>query len=362
MKYLVGMSGGIDSSVTAAKLKKAGHDVIGLHMSFWSEEGCTNRCCSAEDMKWAKQVTESFDIPFHLINLRDEFYKQVVQKAFLVPYEQGSTPNPCVTCNRVLRFSVLLEKAKELGADKVCTGHYSILEESGEKKRLKRGVDPEKDQSYFLHRLTQKQLRNIDFPLGEFKKDEVKKLAEEWGLVNPKRKKLESQDLCFIPEKTVEPFLKRNLDNKFWREGDIVSRDGKKVGKHRGLPFYTLGQRKGLHIGGLEEPLYVIGKNTEKNELIVGEQDESKTSHITLNNLNLIEDEIDESKTYQIQYRYQGGLCPGKIRRTSKPYNDTRGNLWDAEVELKEAEAEITPGQFVVIYDGDYCLGGGEIV
>lgn len=360
MKYLVGMSGGMDSSVTAVKLKKEGHEVVGVHMILWAEDMHKNKCCNTSDLMFARQVATRYDIPFYTMDFREVFKKRIVEDAYLKIYEQGKTPNPCVSCNRNIRFGALLEKGLELGMDKICTGHYAkVLEEDGVFK-LRAGVDKSKDQSYFLHRVTQRKLAKMHFPLGDMLKSEVKKLAAEWDLINDKREKLESQDLCFLPEKTPEAFLKRNLE-KTWSDGDIVTLAGKKVGDHRGLPFYTTGQRKGLEIGGLEDPLYVIGKNEETNQLIVGKEDEGFQKLIRLRNLNIIHD-FDETKSYGLKIRYAGKTLAGKIKKIGEPYHDDSGELWDGEVELLEAIKGVTPGQFVVFYDGEYCLGGGEIV
>jgi tRNA-specific 2-thiouridylase len=360
MKYLVGMSGGIDSSVAAVKLKKEGHEVVGVHMILWAEDMNKNKCCNTSDLMFARQVAKKYDIPFYTMDFREIFKKRIVEDAYLKVYASGKTPNPCVSCNRNIRFGALLEKALELGMDKVCTGHYAkVVEEEGIFK-LRAGVDTSKDQSYFLHRVTQEKLSRMHFPLGDLLKSEVKKLAAEWGVINENREKKESQDLCFLPEKTPEPFLKRNLE-KTWSDGDIVTLEGKKVGDHRGLPFYTTGQRKGLEIGGLEDPLYVVGKNEETNQLIVGKKDQGFQKQIRLKNLNVIH-KFDEGRPYGLKIRYGGQTLQGTVKRVGESYRDDSGELWDGEVELTEAIKGVTPGQFVVIYDGEFCLGGGEIV
>lgn len=361
MKYLVGMSGGIDSSVAAVKLKKEGHDVVGIHMILWAEDMNKNKCCNTADMMFARQVASNFDIPFFTVDFRDVFKREIVDNAYLNKYKEGLTPNPCVSCNRNIRFGALLDTAMRLALDKVCTGHYARIEEDGEEYKLRAAVDKTKDQSYFLHRLTQDKLAKIHFPLGEMTKVEVKKLAKKWGLINLNRHKLESQDLCFLPEKTPEPFLKRNLPEKYWKEGDITKRK-KLIGKHSGLPFYTIGQRKGLDIGGLEEPLYVIGKDEKDNSLIVGTEDQGFNSKISLRNLNIIPPGLDKSKKYDFKIRFAGQSYPGKIKQVGDSYEDEAGELWNAEVRLDEKIRGITPGQFLVIYDEEYCLGGGEII
>lgn len=363
MKYLVGMSGGVDSSVAAVKLKKAGHEVVGVHMILWAEDLHKNKCCNTSDLMFARQVAQRYDIPFYTMDFREVFKQRIVEDAYLKVYQKGMTPNPCVSCNRNIRFGALLEKALELGMDKVCTGHYAkIEEEEGGVYRLRAGKDTSKDQSYFLHRVTQDKLQHMHFPLGDMLKSEVMELGKEWGVMNQKRFKRESQDLCFLPEKTPEPFLKRHLDEDEWQGGDIVTESGEKVGDHRGLPFYTIGQRKGLDIGGLEEPLYVIGKNEPENQVVVGTKDRGFSKTIRLRNCNLIEDEIDESRPYEIKIRYAGRPHRGTIKKVGDAYADDSGTLWDAEVELEEEIQGITPGQYVVLYDGEYCLGGGEIL
>lgn len=360
MKYLVGMSGGIDSSVAAVQLKKEGHEVIGIHMILWAEDLHKNKCCNTADLMWARHVATRYEIPFYTIDFREVFQKRIVKDAYLSVYEEGMTPNPCVSCNRNIRFGALLEKGLELGVDKVCTGHYAKVEEEQGIFRLKAGKDTSKDQSYFLHRVTQKKLAHMHFPLGELLKSEVIELARTWGLINPNRVKKESQDLCFLPEKTPEPFLKRNLQ-KNWEEGDIVTIQGKKMGNHRGLPFYTMGQRKGLEIGGLSEPLYVLSKDRVNNRLIVGKKEQGTISRIPLRNFSLIASDFDESKMYDLKIRYAGKPFKGRIRRVGEPYQDDSGELWNAELELEKPLEAVTPGQFVVLYDSEYCLGGGEI-
>jgi len=361
MKYLVGMSGGIDSSVSAVKLKKEGHDVVGVHMILWSEDIHYNKCCNTADMMFAREVARRHDIPFYTVDFRDVFKQKIVDEQYLGKYEEGLTPNPCVSCNRYIRFGALLDTALRLGLEKICTGHYARVEDGDGDYRLKAGVDKSKDQSYFLHRLTQEQLDKIYFPLGEMTKDEVKKLAKKWKLINLNRKKLESQDLCFLPEDTPEPFLRRNLYPKYWQEGDIVTSRKKLLGRHRGLPFYTIGQRKGLDIGGLEEPLYVIGKDEENNQIIVGTEEQGWSKNIYVKNLNLIPEKLEKGKKYTYKIRYAGKGIPGKIKLEGESSSDEYGELWSGKITLDEKIKGITPGQFVVIYDGDYCLGGGEI-
>jgi tRNA-specific 2-thiouridylase len=362
MKYLVGMSGGIDSSVAAVKLKKEGHEVIGVHMILWAEDQHKNKCCNTADMMWARQVCDRFEMPFYTLNFKEIFKARIVEDAFLNPHREGKTPNPCVSCNRNIRFGAMLEKGLELGVDKVCTGHYAKVEEKEGVFRLKQGMDRTKDQSYFLHRVTQEKLAKMHFPLGEMVKDDVKKLAEEWGLVNPNKVKLESQDLCFLPEDTPEPFLKRHLEPGLFESGDMVTESGEKVGEHRGLLSYTMGQRRGLDIGGLEEPLYVIGKDEEKNQLILGTAEEGLQSTGRLRKLSLIDPDFDENRTYDLKLRYRGQGVRGTVKRVGEPYSDDSGELWDAVVEFDEPQRMVTPGQFMVIYDGEYCLGGGEVV
>lgn len=362
MKYLVGMSGGVDSSVAAVKLKQAGHEVVGVHMILWAEDMHKNKCCNTSDLMFARQVATRYEIPFYTMDFREVFRKRIVEDAYLDVYAEGMTPNPCVSCNRNIRFGALLDKALELGMDKVVTGHYAKIDEVDGVYRLRAGVDSSKDQSYFLHRVTQEKLSKMHFPLGKMTKAEVKKLGAEWGVMNEKRFKRESQDLCFLPEKTPEPFLKRQLSEDQWQEGDIVTQEGEKVGDHRGLPFYTTGQRKGLDIGGLEEPLYVIGKDESQNQLVVGKREDGFQDKILLRNLSLIEIDLDEDQDYEFRIRYGGQLHRGRLKRIGEPYGDDSGELWDAEIQLEEPIQGITSGQFAVLYQDEYCLGGGEIV
>jgi len=361
MKYLVAMSGGVDSSVSAVKLKKEGHEVIGVHILFWAEDQQKNKCCDESDMVFAHKVAVDHDIPFFTMDFTELFKEKIVDDAFLKIYEEGMTPSPCVSCNKLIKFGALLEEAKKFSVDKICTGHYAKVEEDAGEYSLRAGKDKSKDQSYFLHRLTQDQLGEIYFPLEDMTKEEVMELGKEWKLINENRTKTESQDLCFIPEKTPEPFLKRHLDQRLWKEGDIFTDEGEKVGEHRGLPFYTIGQRKGLDIGGLEEPLYVIGKDEQNNKLFVGKKEEGSWDSLTLRNLNIIPKDFDESKTYDLTIRYAGKPHKGIVKRIGESYSDDYGELFDAEVGFEEEIQGITPGQYLVIYDGEYCLGGGEI-
>lgn len=356
------MSGGVDSSVAAVKLKQEGHEVVGVHMILWAEDIRNNKCCNTADMMFARQVADSYDIPFYTLDFNKVFKEKIVGDAFLSIYEEGRTPNPCVSCNRNIRFGALLDKARELGMDKVVTGHYAHIDKVDGVYKLRSGVDKSKDQSYFLHRVTQDKLKHMHFPLGNMTKKEVLELGKEWGVINENKVRRESQDLCFIPEKSPEPFLKRQLDQKHWKSGDMINASGEKLGEHRGLPFYTIGQRRGIELGGLEDPLYVIGKDEEENKLVLGSKDEGGVSKLKIRNLNLIDPNFDEAGDYDFRIRYGGSLLSGKLKRVGGSYSDDSGELHDAELELSEKAHGITPGQYVVIYDGDYCLGGGEII
>ncbi|MBI2038292.1 MAG: tRNA 2-thiouridine(34) synthase MnmA, partial [Candidatus Nealsonbacteria bacterium] len=258
-KVVVAMSGGIDSSVAAALLKKQGYNIVGVFMKFWKEpdgQGGWNRCCSPDSERRARMVAKILGIPFYVFNFEKEFKKRIVDE-FLKGYKEGITPNPCVICNKEIKFGLLLKKALELNADFIATGHYARLRQG----KLYRGGDEKKDQSYFLWQLDQSQLKKVLFPVGSYTKNYVRKLAKKFKL--PVLNIPESMEICFVPDK-LDDFLKRYLKPK---PGLIMTSEGKEIGRHQGLPFYTIGQRKGIELSG--GPYYVVGKDTKKNILIV---------------------------------------------------------------------------------------------
>lgn len=359
-KVIVAMSGGIDSSVAAALLKGAGFNVIGVFMKFWSEPekdgliGAWNRCCSPEAEIRARKVAKILKIPFYIFNFEKEFKKKIVDY-FLKEHKKGRTPNPCVVCNKEIKFGLLLEKTLSLDADFVATGHYArsnlltnpTIVKNVSEARLFRAKDKLKDQSYFLWQLNQEQLKHIIFPIGEYARDEVKKLAKKFKLPVLKTKK--SVEICFV-QKTINDFLRKYLKEK---PGKIVDKNGKILGEHKGLWFYTIGQRKGIFLSG--GPFYVLDKNLRKNLLIVtkNEKDLYK-KELQVKNVNWISDkepDLPLKVVAKIRYRHKAALAIITKCLRSKVYN----------LEFKVAQRAITPGQSVVFYKGDELLGGGII-
>jgi tRNA-specific 2-thiouridylase len=350
-KVVVAMSGGVDSSVAAALLAQQGFDVVGMMLRLWNEPGEeSNRCCSPDAMTMARRVAEKLSIPFYAVDAQDIFYETVVQY-FINGYAQCITPNPCLICNRFIRWDFLLNHVLTLGASFMATGHYVRLQQDEAGKiQLLRAVDSEKDQSYVLHTLTQDQLRYSLFPLGEYTKPQVRGLARQLNL--PVAERPDSQDLCFLGESDYRAFLIRHAPG-IDQPGPILNKDGIQIGVHRGLAFYTIGQRKGLGISAAD-PLYVMSKDSSRNALIVGHQDELGQSELIADNVNWVSGvSPKESFRAQVKIRYKAHEEIGVVTPTS---NNT------LHIQFDKPLRDITPGQAVVIYNLDICLGGGTIV
>jgi len=346
------MSGGVDSSVAAALLVEQGYSVIGIMLRLWSEPGTENenRCCTPDDMAIAKRVAARLGIPFYAVDAQEYFYREVVE-GFIDGYRAGITPNPCVRCNQNVRWGLLLNQARMMGADYLATGHYARLDrgENG-KLRLRRGVDEHKDQSYVLSVLNQNQLEHTLFPLGEYRKEEVRSLASKFRLAPAK--KSDSQDLCFLGSQDYRNFLLRNAP-EVAQPGRIVNRNGETIGEHQGLAFYTIGQRKGLGISS-PEPLYVLGKDVDQNILVVGEKADLGCSELTAVGFNWISGEVPRSPLRaQVKIRYKATAAGALL----VPLD---GN--EVHMRFDHPLRDITPGQRAVAYDGDVVLGGGMIV
>jgi tRNA-specific 2-thiouridylase len=352
-RVVVAMSGGVDSSTTAWFLKERGYEVIGATMCIGVTDRTQKgpaRCCGLADIEDARRIALQLEIPFYVFYLRDEFEKEVIQY-FCEEYAKGRTPNPCILCNERIKFGSFWEKAKEFGADFISTGHYarSEFDEEGDRHILKKGIDQKKDQSYVLFSLTQDQLRHILFPLGEYRKEEVRRKALQLGL--SVHDKPESQEVCFIQDPSYHPFLKERLEGSI-EPGPIIDKNGHVLGKHKGIPFYTIGQRRGLHLAK-GKPLYVIGIDREKNALVVGEEKEVYADTFIVNPVNWIMSpgrRSSFSAQVKIRYNHPGAVALLSLKEKAE---------W--EIRFRSPQKAITPGQAAVFYDGETVLGGGWI-
>jgi tRNA-uridine 2-sulfurtransferase len=350
-KVAVAMSGGVDSSVAAALLKEQGYEVIGMMLRLWSEPGRedSNRCCTPDSMAQARRVSAILDIPFYVIDAKDVFRETVVEY-FLEGYARGETPNPCLICNRKIRWTFLLDHALALSADFMATGHYArrMKDEVGRVKLL-RAVDQSKDQSYVLHVLNQEKLKHALFPIGGYTKPEIRQIAEKHGLPTASRK--DSQDLCFLAGEDYRNFIKRNAAEML-QPGEIVRRDGRSLGGHTGLANYTIGQRKGLGVAS-PVPLYVLGKNAAENTLIVGTQEELGSLELTAHDVNWVGGETPlEPFRAQVKIRYTAKEAEASVTPVG---TDLVRVLFDAP------QRDVTAGQAAVFYQGDVLIGGGII-
>lgn len=351
-KVALAMSGGVDSSVAGALLKEQGYEVIGMMMRLWSEPGKeeSNRCCTPDSMAMARRVAAKLDIPFYVIDAKDVFREKVVQY-FLEGYAAGGTPNPCLLCNRQIRWTYLLDHALAMGVDFMATGHYARKQtnEMGFHE-LMRAIDPLKDQSYVLHVLTQEKLQNALFPVGEYSKAEIRQMAEKHGL--PVHKRPDSQDLCFLAGEDYRDFIQRN-DPNMLIPGVITRQDGQIVGEHNGLANYTIGQRKGLGVPS-PVPLYVLKKDAVTNRLIIGEADELGTGSLQAKEINWISGSPPhEPFRAKIKIRYTAKEAPGVVI----PLNHGQ----EVQVQFDAPQRDVTPGQAAVFYVGDVVYGGGII-
>lgn len=351
---VVGLSGGVDSSVAALLLKQQGYNVIGLFMLNW-EENDENGVCSAEkDFEDVKRVADKIGIPYYTVNYSKEYLDRVF-KYFLDEYERGLTPNPDVLCNREIKFGPFLEHALKLGADYVATGHYCKRVDKDNKVYLYKSFDKNKDQTYFLNQVSQKQLKNVLFPLADLDKKEVRKIAEEYGLVTAEKK--DSTGICFIGERNFRKFLKDFIP---MQEGDICDMQGNVIGRHDGVMYYTLGQRRGLNLGGKDgydnDRWFVVKKDVKKNILYVncGECDEMYSRELEATGFNWITDKPNKPFECFVKCRYRQ---PDQKARCEILEN---GNI---RLTFEERQRAVTPGQYAVLYaDDGMCYGGGEII
>ena len=351
-KVVIGMSGGVDSSVAAILLQKQGYEVIGLFMRNWDSlaDGELNgpttesgQCPQEEDYEDAKAVCEKLGIPLHRKDFVKEYWDYVFTY-FLDELKNGRTPNPDIMCNKYIKFDMFEKEARKLGADYIATGHYAKIDNG----RLMRSFDKNKDQTYFLSQVSKEQLKNVLFPLGDIDKSDVRKIAEEYGLITASKK--DSTGICFIGERNFKTFLKNYLPNQ---SGNIVNIDTNKVmGKHIGLMYYTIGQRRGLDVGGTKDKLFVVGKDLKKNILYVAEGEDNKylySDSCIVEDINFNCDDRPKS-------------CNAKFRYRAKDYPVELEYLDDGNILVKYNDIKsVTPGQACVFYDGEYCLGGGII-
>jgi len=351
LRVAVAMSGGVDSSVAAALLQKSDCDVTGFFMYFWQDQsGCRreNRCCSSAAEKRVRAVANKLKIPFYSLDFKKEFKEQVVDN-FLSEYRQHHTPNPCVVCNREIKFGLLLDKIRELGFDCLATGHYVEKGESKGKYKLFKAKDVKKDQSYFLYNLTQQQLKYLLFPLGGYKKSEVRKIAFQLDL--PVTAIKESQDICFVGN-TVEDFVDRHLGGA--EEGSIVDISGKVIGQHHGLHSYTVGQRKGVRVGG-KGPYYVVNRDWPNNNLVVTNNPQDKKLYSRIVKCRTINWVSGQEPTWPL-------VAEAVVRYNTKPVAaEVTADPQGYRVDLVTAQRAVMPGQSVVFYHQNELLGGGII-
>ncbi len=351
-RALIAMSGGVDSSVAAYLMKERGFDCVGATMKLFSNGDIDisneHACCSLEDVEDARSVAFGLGMPHYVFNFSDRFKEKVIDR-FISAYERGETPNPCIDCNRFLKFDKLFQRARELDCDYVATGHYARIEEENGRYLLKKALDPAKDQSYVLYSLTEEQLRHIIFPLGGLTKSQVREIAENQGFVNAK--KHDSQDICFVQSGKYGDFIRAH-GKKNLPEGDFVDKNGKVLGRHKGIFNYTIGQRRGLGLA-LPASMYVCEIDVENNRVILGFDRDLYSTALDAGELNLISvDSIKEPLRVRAKTRYSHREDWATVIQTGEK---------EIHVEFDLPQRAITKGQAVVLYDGDAVVGGGVI-
>lgn len=351
-KALIAMSGGVDSGVAAFLMKNAGYDCMGVTMKLYDNEDIgisrDKTCCSLDDIEDARNIAVKLGIPYHVFNFKDDFEEKVIKK-FIETYEKGGTPNPCIDCNRFLKFEKLMQRMYELKYDYVVTGHYADIEYKDGRYYLKRGADRSKDQSYVLYSLTQEQLAHTLFPVGRYDKEEIRKIAEQQGFYNAH--KPDSQDICFVPDGDYASFIERHTGNTY-PKGDFVDTQGNIIGTHNGIIRYTIGQRKGLGIAA-GKPVYVCQKDIQGNKIVVGDEENLMTDTVFADNFNWIykKNKLGLDCTAKTRYNMADRKCRAEICPDGK-----------VKIVFDSPVRAVTSGQAVVLYDGDYVVGGGTII
>ncbi|MBW3589564.1 MAG: tRNA 2-thiouridine(34) synthase MnmA [Actinobacteria bacterium] len=348
-KAVVAMSGGVDSSVAAALMKEDGYEVIGIMMKLWQGEAANNEsgCCSVDAAEDARRVAQVLDIPFYVFNFAEHFSKTVIER-FVSDYSHGVTPNPCIECNRSVKFSALLERAKAFDAEVLATGHYARVRSAGAGFKLLRGMDPDKDQSYVLYMLGSADLAHAQFPVGEYRKPEIREIAASLGLRTAA--KPESQEICFVPNGDSHAFLREKVPAGS-QPGPIHTSDGERIGSHRGFAHYTVGQRRGLGVG-LGYPVYVKQVRPDDNALIVGTAEEMLSDEMEVQEVSFTGLVPSSEFEASVMTRYRGEEADAKIQ----PY----GSRWI--VSFNEPQGLAAPGQAAVFYRDEELLGGGTIL
>lgn len=355
-KVVVGMSGGVDSSVAAYLLKEQGYDVIGVTMQIWQDEAeeeleANAGCCGLSAVDDARRVADVIGIPYYVMNFKKEFREHVMDY-FVEEYLHGRTPNPCIACNRYVKWESLLKRSMDIGADYIATGHYARIKKlDNGRLAIANSATAAKDQTYALYNLTQEQLAHTIMPVGDYPKEEIRKMAEKWSL--PVAHKPDSQEICFVPDNDYAGFIERQAGGKVPGEGNFVDMQGKVLGRHKGITHYTIGQRKGLNLA-MGHPVFVVDIRTETNEVVIGEGEDVFSTELVADNVNYMGvDHIEDGDCFigKIRYGHRGTPCKIFVISEQK-----------IRVEFDEPVRAVTPGQAVVLYKDDYVALGGVII